>query len=137
MIARSFPAITTDTEAFWSGGAGGRLLINRCQDCQLYIHPPAPVCRRCHSRNVAAEAVSGRGSVYTYSINRHPWADGTEPYVVAVIELDEQSELFVTTNIVGCAVSEVTIDMPVEVEFERFEDAHIPLFHPSSQDESR
>jgi uncharacterized OB-fold protein len=82
--------------------------------------------------------VSGRGSVYTHSVNRHPWADGTEPYVVAVVELDEQSELFVTTNIVGCAVDEVAIDMPVEVEFEQLEDAYIPLFHPRSQEgESR
>jgi len=132
MVARSTPAITTDTEAYWGGGADGELRITRCQDCQLYIHPPAPVCRRCSSFNVKPEAVSGHGKVYTCSINRHPWSDESdEPYVVAVVELDEQPELFVTTNIVGAPVDDVSIGMPVQVEFEQVGDAYVPLFHPA------
>ena len=135
MTHRSAPAITADTAEFWRGGAGGELRINRCQDCQLFIHPPAPVCRRCKSLHVEAETVSGMGRVYTYSINRHSWSDeSSEPYVVAVVELVEQPGLYVTTNIVGCPVDDVDIDMPVEVEFEQIADAYLPLFHPGSDE---
>jgi uncharacterized OB-fold protein len=50
------------------------------------------------------------------------------PYVVAVVELDEQSGLRLLTNIVGCAPDEVAIDMPVDVEFVERGAAFIPVF---------
>jgi uncharacterized OB-fold protein len=50
------------------------------------------------------------------------------PYVIAVVELDEQDGLRLLTNIVGCPVEEVTIDMPVEVDFAPRGPAHLPVF---------
>jgi uncharacterized OB-fold protein len=51
------------------------------------------------------------------------------PYVIAVVELEEQPGLRLLTNIVDCPVDEVAIDMPVEVEFRRQGDAFVPVFH--------
>jgi len=50
------------------------------------------------------------------------------PYVVALVELDEGPRLI--SNIVGCAPEEVTIDMQVEVRFERAGDFTLPRFAP-------
>jgi uncharacterized OB-fold protein len=83
--------------------------------------------------NVSYPAVSGTGQVATFTINRHSWNRGDdEPYVVAMVELDVQPGLRITTNIIGCPVDEVYIGMPVEVTFERAGDAWIPLFHPAA-----
>ena len=38
------------------------------------------------------------------------------------------------TNIVGCSPDEVTVDMPVRVEFREQGDAYAPVFRPSSDD---
>ena len=125
------PAVTNDTESFWTGGANGQLLIQRCNACEYYMHPPFPVCRRCRSFDVSPASVSGRARVYSFTINRHPWTDPSEqPYVVAVVELVEQPELFITTNIVGCDVAVVHVDMEVEVDFVPKDDAFIPVFWP-------
>lgn len=65
----------------------------------------------------------------TFTVNRHPWtAELADEYVVAIVELEEQADLRMLSNIVGCAPSEVAIDMLVSVTFERHEDVWIPLF---------
>jgi uncharacterized OB-fold protein len=126
---RKLPALTAETAAFWQGGAQGVLLIHHCGSCGRYFHPPAPVCPACNSLEVAPRPVSGKGRVATFTINEHPWtAELTQPYVVAIVELIEQSGLRLLTNIIGCNPAAVRIDMPVSVTFERQEDVWIPLF---------
>ena len=49
---------------------------------------------------------------------------GALPYIVAVVELVEGPRL--TTNLVGVAVNEAQIGMPVSVVFERDNGAAIP-----------
>ena len=40
------------------------------------------------------------------------------PYVVAIVEIDEDPSIRLTTNIVGCEPEDVEIGMPVRVVFE-------------------
>jgi uncharacterized OB-fold protein len=128
---RPLPALQPDTEFFWTSGSDGRLRIMRCQACHNYIHPPVPFCANCGSLKVAPEAVSGRGTVRTFTINEQQWLPGLEvPYVIAAIELAEQAELYVFGNVIGCGVREVHGGMPVEVAFEAHGEIFIPLFHP-------
>ncbi len=116
---------------FWTSGADGELRISRCQDCRLWIHPHADGCRNCHSRNIKPEAVSGKGTVETSTINRQAWWGAlTEPYSVAIVTLDEQAGLNITTNIVNCSLESVRIGMRVRVIFENIEDVWLPLFEP-------
>ena len=49
--------------------------------------------------------------------------------MIAVVELEEQRGLRLLTNIVGCPVDEVAIDMRVEVEFLERGAAFLPVFH--------
>jgi uncharacterized OB-fold protein len=131
-MPRKLPLLTPDSAPFWQGGREGRLYIAHCDACAKFFHPPAPVCPRCASFDVAPRAVSGRGSVATYTVNHQPWApDLKEPFVVAMVELEEQAGLRFVTNIVGCRPDEVCIDMPVTVRFEQVEDVWLPLFEKS------
>jgi len=127
------PALTPTTEFFWTSGADGRLRILRCADCGRFVHPPGPVCRWCLSPNVAPTVVSGRGSVFTFTVNVQQWSERlSEPYVVAIVELEEEPGLRLLTNIVECAPDAVAIGMPVEVSFEAAEDVFLPRFRPAS-----
>ena len=55
------------------------------------------------------------------------------PYVIAIVELDEQAGLRFTTDLVDCDPEEVYIGMPVEVTFEQTGEAWVPLFRPARQ----
>ena len=82
--------------------------------------------------DLAAEAVSGRGTVAAFTINHQQWSPAatTDRYVIAIVELPEQTDLRQTTNIVNCAVDDVYIGMPVQVVFEPLADVALPLFEP-------
>jgi uncharacterized OB-fold protein len=92
MAERPAPVLTERNTAFWTGGERGQLLIARCQTCGWWLHPPLPVCRRCRGQDIVPEAVSGRATVWSFTVNRHQWAPGlTPPYIIAEVELAEHS----------------------------------------------
>jgi uncharacterized protein len=127
------PPITDLSRPFWTGGADGKLLISQCRSCARWTHPPAALCDDCGGELVP-QPVSGRGSVFTFTVNRHPYNPAVPvPYVIAIVELDEQTGLRFTTDLVDCGVEEVYIGMPVEVTFEQTGEAWVPLFRPARQ----
>ena len=80
---------------------------------------------------MVAEAVSGRGTVFTFTVNHHPFhPDVPPPYTIAIVELDEQPDLRVVANVVGCDPDAVTIGLPVAVDFEIQDDHAVPVFRP-------
>ena len=125
------PALEPESERFWRACRAGRLEITRCRACGWYIHPPRPVCPRCQAREVSWEAVSGRATVVSYTVNHQRWMPGMEvPYTIGLVELVEQADLRLTTNLVGCADA-VEIGMPVRVTFREVSDEiALPLFEP-------
>jgi uncharacterized OB-fold protein len=124
------PGLDLLNRDYWTGGAENRLLIAACA-CGRYLHPPLPRCPACGGRDVAPTAVSGRGRVAAFTVNRQAWLPGMRvPFVFAAVELEEQAELYVLTNIVGCPVEAVRPDLPVEVVFEAHEDVYLPMFRP-------
>ena len=132
-MAWPIPQIDDENRAFWTGGAEGELRFTRCTACGHYLHPPSPRCPVCLSDAIEPSAVSGRGRVYTYTINRRAWVPGLEvPFVLAVVELEEQPGLRLVTNIVDCAPGDVEIGMPVEVTFVQRADAYVPVFRPAA-----
>ena len=130
-LQRPEPPITVRTGEYWRSGADGRLRIARCQGCGWRLHPPRPLCPKCRGRDIRFEPVSGRGTVYSYTINRYAWFPGMPPpYVIAEVELEEQAGLKITTGIVGCAPEAVRIGMAVSVAFEQVGETWIPVFRP-------
>ncbi len=134
--ARMLPTLNEDNRAFWTGGAGGQLMIARCDRCDLWVGPPAAECPDCGGVLVA-HPVSGRGTVFTYTVNYQPFNPAVPvPYVIAIVVLDEQADLRIATNIVDCEPESVHVGLPVEVRFERHEvdgDAvFVPVFAPRS-----
>jgi uncharacterized OB-fold protein len=128
---RALPALTADTQAFWTGGEKGELLIFRCRECRYYVHPPVRFCPQCESRDVEPEAVSGRGVVTSFTVNHKQWIPNLPvPYVVALVSIAEQEDVRIATNITGCDVDAVRVDLPVQVRFEQMENLWVPFFEP-------
>src|SRR3546814_18601235 len=73
MTAWTLPVIDRDNEAFWTWGSEGKLAIHRCAHCDYCVHPPVPFCPRCESRDVAPQAVSGRGRIVTFPVHHKAW----------------------------------------------------------------
>ena len=131
LTQRMLPTLTPEIRSFWTGGAEGQLLILRCGNCGGWVHPPAPACPDDGSE-LKPEAVSGDGTVFTYTVNRHPYNPAVPPpYVIAIVELPEQEGLRFMTNIVNCDPESVTIGMPVRVVFEDHGEIFVPLFEPA------
>jgi uncharacterized protein len=136
--ARMLPKLNDHNRAFWTGGADGRLLIAQCTRCALWVHPPAADCPDCGGELVA-RPVSGRGKVFTYTVNYQPFNPGvTVPYVIAIVELAEHADLRIATNIVDCEPDSVHIGLDVQVRFERREvdgeTVYVPVFAPQDPD---
>lgn len=123
------PVVAFEDEPFWTGGADGRLLIIRCRPCGWWIHPPRPACARCRSTDVGPESVSGQGTIYSYTVNHQAWAPGLEvPYVLVVVDLDEQDGLRLTSRLVD-PPTDVAVGDRVEVRFQQAaDDVWLPLF---------
>ena len=129
---RVLPKLTPQNEHFWRGGAAGELRFLRCGSCGTYVHPPSPRCPECLGKDLAAQAVSGRATVLTYTLNHQPWVPAADhPYAVAIVEIEEQRGLRLMTNVVNCPAEQVRIGMPVRVVFEKHEDVFVPLFEPA------
>lgn len=130
-MPRTLPVLTAEDREFWTGGADGVLRVSRCGHCRYWIQPATGFCPACEKRSTAFEPVSGRGTVASFTINYQPWfPDMTVPYVIAIVELEEQEGLRLMTNIVDCAPEDVAIGVTVEVCFEDtgVDDIHLPLF---------
>lgn len=129
---KPLPVVDGDSREYWEGCRQHKLLIQQCEDCQKYIFYPRNLCPHCHSDRIKWVESSGRGKVYSYTINRRPafpsFAEET-PYVVALIELEEGVRMI--SNIINCDIDQVKIDMPVEVVFEKAtEEITLPKFQP-------
>jgi uncharacterized OB-fold protein len=130
---RLLPRLDEDNRFFWTSGQDGVLRLLRCNACQSFFHPPGPICPRCLSRDVAPQAVSGRGHVETYSVNHQQWIPGSDSYIIAWVSIDEQPDIRLTTNLVGIEPEDLRMGLPVAVEFEHSDDVYLPLFRPVAQ----
>lgn len=126
------PVPGPDDAPYWRALTQGVLLIQRCTDCGTVRHPPRPRCGNCVSAEHHWEAASGLGTVYSFTIVRHPpnrELAGLVPYVVALIELDEGPRL--VSNVVGVDPEHVAIDQRVQVQFVPVDEGTVlPRFTP-------
>ncbi len=125
------PRRTLETDAFWDGCAEGRLVLPRCDACGELIWYPRLSCPFCASHSVTQTEVSGRGTVYSFTVVRRgsgPFRDAA-PYVLAMVQLDEGPTMM--TNVVDVDPATVTVGEPVHVVFERTDAGEaIPRFAP-------
>jgi uncharacterized OB-fold protein len=94
----------------------GRLMGSACSSCGATSFPPRADCADCLSGEFEYREVSGRGTVYTYSvISAAPTGfDDEVPYTIVVVDLEEGGRLLAW---LGDTIEpdDLEIGMPVQV----------------------
>ena len=126
------PPVNPETKPFWEATSQGRLLVRQCDDCQSLIWYPRAICPECSSMRTSWRQVSGRGTVYSYTVNYR--GDGpyrtSGPYVLAYVELDEGPRMM--TNVVDCPFEDLAMGMALEVTFrDETDEITLPVFRPA------
>lgn len=130
---RPRPGLTRDNQFWFDAAKEHRLVIQRCTGCGVLRHPPRPRCDKCGSYEWDTAEASGRGTVYSFVVNHYPQVPAFDyPLAVALIDLEEGTRL--VANVVGIDPADVTIGMPVEVEWvDHDPDLTLPAFHPAGK----
>jgi uncharacterized protein len=120
------PPVHPETKPFWDAAAQGTLLVKRCTVCGEAHHYPRPSCPFCGSERTEWQEVSGRGTIYSYSVFRR----APIPYAIAYVTLAEGPTMM--TNIVDCDLDAIRIGQAVRVAFKPTEGGPpVPMFTPA------
>jgi uncharacterized OB-fold protein len=122
------------TRPFWDAAAEHRLVGHQCAACGAFRHPPGPFCWQCRSREARWVDLPGTGTVYSFTVVRHPMTPAAKdavPYVVALVALDGAPGVRLITNLVGVEPGAVRIGLPVRVVWDDLRPGTtVPRFAP-------
>ena len=128
---RPIPRRTPTSAPYFDAAREGRLRLQRCPRDGFFFYPRSR-CPACLQDDWSWQDASGRGHVYSFTVDR-VGIDARQrsrlPLVVAIVELEEGPRL--TANVIGCAAEDVQVGMPVEVSFEDLGRETLIHFRPS------
>lgn len=131
---KPLPAVDDLSKPFWEAAKQHQLVVQRCQDCGYFNHPPRPACDACQSQQLQFEPVSGRGTIYSFTVMHQPNVAGFAdeiPYINILVELEEQPLLFMVSNLSISELDKIKIGGQVEVYFEELDaEVTLPQFQP-------
>lgn len=121
---RPRPSLNQDVSFFWEGAAEGKLLVQRCSDCETLRHPPGPGCPSCSGREWEPVEMSGKGEIYSFVRHHHPHIPPFETgHAVILVQLDEGPRLISELAAEDAQRAEkIEIGMRVEVQFDELEE---------------
>jgi len=128
------PYADETTQPFWDAALAGKLVGYRCDHCGTFVLPPAPRCFSCQHDSFSWVDLPGTGTVYSFTIVRHPLAAALRdavPYVSGVIELDgtQGAGARMLLNVVNCVPEDVRIGSRGKVVFDKVSDTlAVPRF---------
>ena len=135
-LAFPYPIPEFGAEPYWDAANRRELRVQRCLDCGRLRWEPAPLCLDCQSQQHEWALLSGRGTVYSFTEITHPVhpaAFAKVPYIVVEVELAEQPNLRMISNLVDTPASAVKIGAAVTVDFIAHPNGqHLPVFRLQS-----
>jgi uncharacterized OB-fold protein len=135
-LAFPYPIPEFGTEPYWEAANRRELRVQRCLDCGRLRWEPAPLCLDCQSQQHEWALLSGHGTVYSFTEITHPVhpaAFAKVPYIVVEVELAEQPNLRMISNLVDAPASAVKIGAAVTVDFIAHPNGqHLPVFRLQS-----
>ncbi len=129
---KPLPAPDADSQAYWDGLKGGKLLLQHCGQCGHVQFYQQAHCRQCGSEQLTHRAASGRGIVHSFSVVHRapgPAFKQDTPYAVLLVELAEGPRMI--SSLIDGDPMAVQFDMPVELVCEAVNDQVVlPRFRP-------
>ena len=113
------PVPDRDSTPWWQALNHHKLKFQRCSQCKRWRWPPREVCNECGSTKYQWEEATGRGTVASWTVTRSAAPGVTVPYVVVLVQVEEQDDLFVPGNYEGPSDGgDLVIGKAVTVGFE-------------------
>ena len=113
------PRVTPEAEEFFAGSVRGELRVQRCGRCAKHHHYPRMLCPHCGADALEWVTSRGRGEVHSFTVIRQngiPPFNEQVPYVVALVDLDEDGARFIA-QLPGVAPEDARIGMRVRAVF--------------------
>ena len=128
------PEIDQDSAPYWQSLREHRAKLQKCGRCGRFRFPPSPSCYHCGTLGGNWKVISGKGTIYSWTVVRHPIdprLKGEVPFVIALVELEEGPR--VATRLTGCDQEKVKVGMPVKAWYDDA-DAELTLlnFEPAA-----
>lgn len=124
------PKPTELSQAHWQACHDGKLLVQQCTQCAVYVFPPEPVCPQCFTASLQWQESSGKGRLYSFTVVHRPQTPAFDtPYIAAIVELQEGWHML--SNIVDCPIDKLTINQALEVHFVKRGNSVLPFFRPA------
>ena len=115
-----------ETKRVFDAASDGKLIVPKCNSCGRSHWYPRAICPHCFSQDLAWNAASGKGTIYSLSVMKR----AEVPYAIAYVTLDEGPTMM--TNIVDCDLDSIRIGQKVKLTFVPSEGGpSMPMFTPA------
>jgi hypothetical protein len=104
----------------WEGATRGRLMLQRCKNCNEFRFPATRTCPACRHGDSEWIAASGNGTIESFCIFHKAYWPGFAdalPYDVIQVRLDEGIPFM--SNSIGIEHNRLRIGMRVKAQFDR------------------
>ena len=125
------PLPNPETQAFWDACLREELTVQLCGQCANKQHYPRALCHACGSKELSQVAVTGKGTIASFTVNRVPVSSHYAqdvPYAVALVNLDEGVTMM--ANVTHCDPETLQIGQRVHAHFETRGEIKLPQFRP-------
>lgn len=133
--SKPVPMPQPESDHYWDQAKNGKLVFQKCNDCDSVQFYPRVLCTACSSRSLDWIESSGRGTLFTFSIVHvapHPGFREDLPFITAIVELEEGVKM--PSQVIGIEPDPelLHIGMQLEVAFEEITDSiSLPKFRPA------
>ncbi len=122
------PMATPTSQPFWEALSRHEVRIQQCRDCEAWVYYPRAFCPSCLSPELEWKQISGKGTLYSFTIARRPtapfWADEV-PQRIIVVELDEGPRL--TSTLCNVADDDIRVGMRLKPVFDDVDGKDVTL----------
>jgi uncharacterized OB-fold protein len=132
-ITRPLPTITADNETFWQSTKAHAMKLQRCNVCERFWYYPGPVCPHCMAQDWTWTEVSGKGTIYSYSLleraKGNPF-EGDVPIAIILVTLEEGPVMM--SNLIDYEPGDLAVDSAVTIDYEDVDDnVTLAVFRPA------
>lgn len=132
-IERIRPVENHDSKHYWQGLRDGKLLIQQCDQCQTYRHPPQPMCEKCQCLKWSAVASEGFGTIHSFTVIHYPEIPPFDyPNAIVLVDLDEGVRI--ASQLENTEPPDIKIGARVKVRIKEVQkDLSLPIFEITEQ----
>ncbi len=114
----TLPGIDDQNRAWFTTG---RLMVQRCDECQAWQHPPDEICPACQGASLSFVPCGEGGRIESFIVVHravHPVLEDRVPYAVALVSLDDAPGVHAMGNVLNAEPDELAIGQRVRAVFE-------------------